>query len=78
MAEISHQSILYYSNVTYGEKSIIFRYACLIRYVGDADVEEGKLGLDNVTHQHLQLGLEMGPLHSLLQLGNHSKHVVQY
>jgi hypothetical protein len=46
----------------------------LVGHVGNTHVEEGQLGFDDVTDEHLQLGLVVGALHSLLQLGHHSTH----
>jgi hypothetical protein len=46
----------------------------LIGHVGNTYIKEGKLSFDDVTHEHLQLGLVVGALHSLLQLGHHSTH----
>jgi hypothetical protein len=46
----------------------------LVGNVGNTHVEEGQLGFDDVTDEHLQLGLVVGALHSLLQLGHHSLH----
>ena len=43
----------------------------LVRHVGNANVKEGQLSLDDITHHDLQLLLVVGPLHPLLQLGHH-------
>ena len=43
----------------------------MVGHVGDADVEEGQVGLDDVADEDLELGLEVGALHALLQLGHH-------
>ena len=48
----------------------------LIGHVGHAHVKEGQLGLDDVTHEDLELGLEMGALDTLLQLSHHPKQKV--
>ena len=43
----------------------------LVGNIGDTDIEERQLCLNNVPHHHGQLALPVGPLHSLLQLGHH-------
>jgi hypothetical protein len=46
----------------------------LVGHVGNTHVEEGQLSFDDVSDEHLQLGLVVCSLHALLQLGHHSKH----
>ena len=45
----------------------------LVGDVGHADVEEGQVRLDNVTHHQLQFGLKWRSLDTFLELGHHPR-----
>ena len=45
----------------------------LVGHIGDTDVEEWQIVLENVSNSDLQLVLKMRSLHTLLKLGNESR-----